>query len=331
MATPGSKASSAQLARVASITAATLHSITTVVTRSFVTSVGALPLAFMRYTLGSLLLLVAAAAMSAGGGKPLRVKLRDLPLLAAVGILYCTILPIFFTSALNEIPAARGSLLYATAPLFALGFAHAMKKDRLGLRQNIGIALTIIGIGVIASHRSGINRGNLKGDLLMLGAAFSIAASGVLTKPALARYSSFTVVTYRMLIGATMLLPVALFTDGFFFAKMVSYTPSTWAALGVLGISGGALGGFLWTYAYGYLAPGEVLMYHNLSPVITMLLSTIFLGEKLSTTFIIAFVIVISGVILGGYRKKGHGLAPTAEKQLPATPVHPDRRGVGRG
>jgi drug/metabolite transporter (DMT)-like permease len=72
-----------------------------------------------------------------------------------------------------------------------------------------------------------------------------------------------------------------------------------------LGIFGGAIGYFLWTFALTRLSPTQVAVFVNLNPMIATLLGATLLAEKLTGIFIAGFVAVLAGVLLVNLRGRG--------------------------
>jgi drug/metabolite transporter (DMT)-like permease len=72
-----------------------------------------------------------------------------------------------------------------------------------------------------------------------------------------------------------------------------------------LGIFGGAIGYFLWTFALTRLSPTQVAVFVNLNPMIATLLGATLLAEKLTGIFIAGFAAVLAGVLLVNLRGRG--------------------------
>ena len=144
--------------------------------------------------------------------------------------------------------------------------------------------------------------GTLAGDRLMLVTALCGAAYGVLAKRAFARYNALTVTTYAMVLGTLLLLPAAL-VEG-----LVGVLPQldrqTVALLVFLGVFGGSLGFFLWTFALTRLTPTQVAVYINLNPLVAMVLAATLLAEHLTITFVASFGAVLLGVLLVNWPKR---------------------------
>ena len=144
--------------------------------------------------------------------------------------------------------------------------------------------------------------GTLAGDGLMLVTALCGAAYGVLAQRAFARYNALTVTTYAMVFGTLLLLPAAL-VEG-----LVGVLPQldgqTVALLVFLGVFGGALGFFLWTFALSRLTPTQVAVYINLNPLVAMVLAAALLAEHLTIIFVAGFGAVLMGVLLVNWPKR---------------------------
>jgi drug/metabolite transporter (DMT)-like permease len=118
----------------------------------------------------------------------------------------------------------------------------------------------------------------------------------------LKKYKAITVTTYAMLTGTCLLIP-AVWVEGF----SQALTKVDLQAAGLilfLGICGGALGYFLWTFALAHLTPTQVAVYVNLNPMVAAILGAALLAEKLTLIFIAGFVAVLIGVLLVNWPTK---------------------------
>lgn len=89
-------------------------------------------------------------------------------------------------------------------------------------------------------------------------------------------------------------------------SALVRMTPDTMMLVLFLGIFGGAIGYFLWTFALARLSPTQVAVYVNVNPMIATILGATLLAEKLTGVFVTGFAAVLAGVLLvnipGGIR-----------------------------
>jgi drug/metabolite transporter (DMT)-like permease len=160
----------------------------------------------------------------------------------------------------------------------------------------VGLALAERGLG----WQGGL--GSLVGDALMLVTALCGAAYGVLAKRAFTRYNALTVTTYAMVLGTLLLVPLAL-VEGLV-GVLPQLDQQTVALLVFLGVFGGALGFFLWTFALTRLTPTQVAVYINLNPLVAMVLAAALLAERLTIIFAAGFSAVLLGVLLVNWPKR---------------------------
>lgn len=195
--------------------------------------------------------------------------------------------------------ASRGALMLATMPLLSVLLARAAKRERLSIRQMCGVLMTIAGVGVALAERGLIFVGtslSLAGDALMLVTALCGAVYGALAKRMLTRYKALTITAYAMVLGTLLLIPVAVVEDPS--SALAGMHTDTVMLVLFLGIFGGAIGYFLWTFALTHLSPTQVAVYVNLNPMIATLLGATLLAEKLTGIFIASFAAVLAGVLL---------------------------------
>ena len=290
-------------ANAGAFVAAALFGASVVAVRVAVQDVPPLSLAVLRFGQGGLLLVVVLLLVG-GRGMP-RVKYRDLPLLVLLGAVLFAVFPVTFNASLRLIGASRGALLLATIPLWSALLARIARSERLVPRQVVGVFLSLGGVG-LALVEGGVGRqgglGTLAGDALMLVTALCGAAYAVLAQRAFARYGALTVTTYAMVLGTLLLLPFGLAED------LVGVLPrldgQTVALLAFLGVFGGALGFFLWTFALTRLTPTQVAVYINLNPLVAMVLAAALLSERLTVAFASGFGLVLLGVLLVNWPKR---------------------------
>jgi drug/metabolite transporter (DMT)-like permease len=286
----------------AAFIASVLFGASVVATRMAVGSIPPLSLAFLRFGQGGVILLIALLILRPG---LLRIKLSDLPYLTLLGAVLFTIFPITFNVSLKYTEASRGALMLATVPLWSAGLARIARSEHLRLRQVGGIIVALVGVAVVLAERGLTWQGGswaLVGDLLMLLTAICGAIYGVLAQKMLKKYNALTVTTYAMLIGSCLLIPAA-FVEGFSQA-LTKIDLQTASLIMFLGICGGAVGYFLWTFALAHLTPTQVAVYINLNLMVATILGAALLAEKLTQVFIAGFVAVLIGVLLVNWPTK---------------------------
>jgi drug/metabolite transporter (DMT)-like permease len=105
-----------------------------------------------------------------------------------------------------------------------------------------------------------------------------------------------------MVLGTLLLLPAAL-AEGLTEVP-TRLDPQTAALVVFLGIFGGALAFFLWTFALRRLTPTQVAVYINLNPLVATVLAAALLAERLTATFAVGFGAVVLGVLLVNWPRR---------------------------
>ena len=283
--------------------AAILFGASVVAVRVAVQDIPPFTLAILRFGQGGFLLLLLLLIWTRD---LLRIRWRDVPYLVLLGVIFFTIFPVIFNASLRLTEASRGALMLATMPLWSVLLARVAKRERLSTRQISGVLLTIAGVGVVLAERGlsfAATSLSLVGDALMLVTAVCGAVYGVLAKRMLTRYKAMTVTAYTMMFGTLLLVPAAFFED--FSSVMARMRPDTVMLVLFLGIFGGAIGYFLWTFALTRLSPTQVAVYANLNPMVATLLGATLLAEKLTGMFMAGFAAVLAGVLLVNLRGRG--------------------------
>jgi len=280
--------------------AAILFGASVVAVRVAVQDIPPLTLAILRFGQGGFLLLLLLLIWARD---LLRVDRRDVPYLILLGAIFFTIFPVTFNTSLRLTEASRGAMMLATMPLWSVLLARVATGEHLNIRQTCGVLLTFAGVGVVLAERGltfvGTNL-SLAGDALMLVTALCGAVYGVLAKRMLTRYKALTVTAYAMVLGTLLLVPAAFVEDPF--SALERMRTETVMLVLFLGIFGGAIGYFLWTFALTRLSPTQVAVYVNLNPMIATLLGVTLLAEKLTGIFVVGFAAVLAGVLLVNLR-----------------------------
>jgi drug/metabolite transporter (DMT)-like permease len=276
--------------------AAILFGASVVAVRVAVQDIPPLTLAILRFGQGGFLLLLLLLIWARD---LLRIGWRDVPYLVLLGVIFFTIFPVTFNTGLRLTEASRGALMLATMPLWSVLLARMATREHLSFRQICGVLLAFAGVGVVLAERGLTFVGtslSLAGDALMLVTAICGAVYGVLAKRMLTRYRALSVTAYTMMFGTLLLMPFTFLEDPC--SALARMRTDTVMLVLFLGIFGGAIGYFLWTFALTRLSPTQVAVYINLNPMIATLLGVTLLAEKLTGIFVAGFAAVFAGVLL---------------------------------
>ncbi len=151
-------------------------------------------------------------------GNPLFQKLSDLKfrdwidlfLLSCIG----TALPLLFiVIGFTHASALEGGFILQLNGVAALIFAVLLLRERIRLRQSLGILLLLLGSTLVifkGTQGGAVERGGL-GDLFILAGAIGLGFGFIPAKRLSERVQTLQLTALRLLLGAATLIPVAAF------------------------------------------------------------------------------------------------------------------------
>ena len=162
------------------------------------------PLVFMalRFALGGLLLFGVLRAFEPAS----RLKRRDLLPMAALGCFGVAAAQTGFTYGVSMTSAASTGLIFATGPVWGLLLGAVLGLERPTRWGILGVALCVVGVGVVVLEGLGAEGDSLVGDLAVLGAAVCVGAYSVLSMPLLERHSPLAVAAYPIILSVPLLV-----------------------------------------------------------------------------------------------------------------------------
>lgn len=260
-------------------------------------------LALLRYLFASVTM-VAVALLRRVLGRPFQApRWRDLPAIAALGMLGFTV----YHTALNygqvTVTAGGASFLVETAPVFATLMAAAFLGERLSIWGWAGLLVSLGGAALIAVGEAGGLRLD-PGALLVLLAAASGAGYFTLQRPYLRRYSPLELTAYALWTGTLLM---SIWAPGL--PGQVAAAPlETTLAVAYLGILPGALGYVTYAYVLRHLPVAQTTSLLYLVPLATLPIAWVWLGEVPHVTAVAGGLLTLGGVLLvqrGGRAPKG--------------------------
>lgn len=236
--------------------------------------------------------------------KQLRLPKRvDVPLLCSVGLLQIAFYLLLVNVALKFVPAGQSSILSYSTPLIVTPIACFWFKEQLTPLKSIGLFLGLGGILLLFSPWS-MNWHDhylLLGNGLLLTAAISMATAMLHIRFATWHSSALQLLPWQLLLAA---IPTILFAWIIDPHPTIILNQSFWSCLIYLGLI---------ATAFGYWASMQVTKTLPVSttsvcllavPVISLLSSMFFLGEHLSLTVFIAFILILCGLICVVFPKR---------------------------
>jgi drug/metabolite transporter (DMT)-like permease len=223
---------------------------------------------------------------------------RTMLALLGLGVLGNGVYQFFFVEGIAHTRASDTALVVAATPAFIAIIGRVRGLERVNLRGAIGIALSLVGIGlvVLSTAESSDARSSLTGDLLVLVGSMAWAVYTVLLKPYTERVSGLQLSALTMTGGALTLLVIA--APAIAHAPWSSVTAIGWSALVYSGVFALVIAYYFWYHGVRVLGPTRTAMYSNLQPVIAVLMAWVLLHETPTPWQILGAVSIMSGLLL---------------------------------
>ncbi|WP_391206832.1 DMT family transporter [Psychrobacillus sp. L4] len=228
------------------------------------------------------------------GGKIHLPKKEDILKILLIGWIGISVYHISITFGQLTVSAGTTGMLIGSAPIFTTIIAVIVLKERLGTIGWIGLSLGFLGILMIALGTGSSSSGISKGVFLVLLAAVSTAIFFVFQKPLLKKYNPIELTAYLTWAGT---LPFLIFMPGLL--QDIQHA-SMEANLSViyLGIFPTAIAYITWASALSLGNASTVSNMLYIEPVVSIIVSWIWLHELPAPISIVGGIVAISSVIL---------------------------------
>jgi drug/metabolite transporter (DMT)-like permease len=263
---------------------------TPVVTRLAVENLQPLLVAVLRTVLAGLI----AAPILLATRRSLPVARRARRLLLVSAVTGFVAFPILFTLGQERTSATHGAIILAALPVFTGAYAALVARRRPARAWLAGCGVALAGEVAIVALRSGGGDAEptLAGDLLILAAAL-VVALGYVAGALLGRggYPSAATTFWGVVIGAVLVAPLLLVTDG-----AANADATSWAAVVFLAVVTSIVGyvGWYWALARGGIQRIATIQF--IQPISGIALAALVLGERLTPQLAAAAAVVLAGV-----------------------------------
>lgn len=197
---------------------------------------------------------------------------------------------------LLETPPGTAAVLIAIVPLLTFALAIAQGQERFRLQGLVGGIIAVAGVAIVFADRVSANVPATSLVLLLLGTV-CIAESGVIAKW-IPRSDPFGTNAVAMLTGAALLLPLSFVAGE---PRVLPSTLPTWAAVAYLIVFGSVAMFALYLFTIERWTASAVSYITLLLPLVTIPLSALLFGERITPLLIVGGAIVLAGVYVGAF------------------------------
>ena len=253
------------------------------------------PLAYngVRVTIAAVALIAIAAAM----GKPWPGRRLALTLML-LGMLGNGLYQVLFIEGIAHTLAGNAALVLAATPAFVALIGWMRGVERISRRGMVGIAISVLGIGLVVGGRAPIGAGasTVFGDLLVLAGCVCWATFTVLVKPFTERVDAVQVSALTMAGGSIPLLAIS--APAIAATNWRTVDLPVWGAILFSGLGALVIAYLCWYRGVRVLGPTRTSMYGNLQPIVALVFAWALLHEMPTATQGLGAASIITGLLL---------------------------------
>ena len=241
---------------------------------------------------------IALFALQAASGRLTLPPRRDLPVLISITLLHMVGFNLLASWGLGLVPTGRTVVLAYTTPLWVTPAAAFLLHEPLTPRRAVGVVVGLAGLVSLFNPLT-FDWGDHKvvlGNLAIVVAAFLWAASIVHIRAHRWRSTPFVLIPWETLLTTVILIPIALASTPL---PHVDWSPRFVLLLVYLGIPGTAIAYWAVAMASRHLPAVTTSLGLLATPVVSVITATLWLGEPVTLSLVLAIVLVLGGVAIG--------------------------------
>jgi drug/metabolite transporter (DMT)-like permease len=240
----------------------------------------------------------------------------DVPVVLSIALLHMVGFVVLANVGLALVPTGRAVVLAYTTPLWVTPAAGIFLHERLTPRRVIGVVTGIVGLMVLfnplafdwSDHRA------VLGNLAIVGAAMLWAANIVHIRGHRWRATPFELLPWEMLLATLVLVPLAFLSGA---VATVTWTGPLVALMLYSAVVGAALAYWALAVASRDLPAITTSLGLLATPVLSIVVATLWLGETVTPSLAVAVLLVLGGIAVGATAPRGVRGTPTGRE--PAT------------
>jgi drug/metabolite transporter (DMT)-like permease len=225
------------------------------------------------------------------------LKLRDTWPFLYLGFFGVVVNQGLFTVGLNYTTSDHSAVLIAIGPIIILLLARALKLEALTVAKVIGMAISFVGVYLLETEQgSPAHSPLLMGDIITFGGVIGFSIYAVLGKRVAAQYDSIAMNTFNCLAAALLLLPLTI--RQVIHLDWQSVALGGWLGMAYMAVGSSVAAYTIFYWVLRYMTASRVGAVSYFQPVIAILLSMAFLGERPSRMLLEGTSLVLLGVFL---------------------------------
>jgi RarD protein len=264
-----------------------------VATKTVLNEIKPVTIIILRLILASILLTIIALSTR----KKFSINLKShgwIFILALVAVFHLWIQ----VTGLQYTTAANTGWIIGTAPIFMAILGFFFYKEKITPLQFLGILVALAGLLLLIGKGDITNIGLIenKGDLLVLGSAFTWGVYSMVNKKISLSYSPLMTILYLFLMMAAIIIPFNLNTETI--NSVINLSFSSWMWILFLGIFCSGIAYVIWAQALRDMESAKVGAFLYFEPLVTVIAAWFFLQEEITLLMIFSGVLITAGVFI---------------------------------
>lgn len=206
--------------------------------------------------------------------------------------------------------AIDGSLITAITPILIVIAGVAFLKEKVTKLERVGLAITVSGSVIIILqplvNRTALSWEHAFGNFLILLSGVVWTSYVILSKVEFKKHSPFIITAVSFFTGLVIIAPLALFETNFQIINSPFFLLNSPALGGVLymAIPSSIVAYLTFELGLKRIEASEATVFAYLQPVFAAPLAFFWLGEKISSGFLIGACVIVLGIILAEYQPR---------------------------
>jgi len=253
------------------------------------------PVAFTGLRVGTAAVFLLAVAFARGR---FTLPRRDVIGLLLLGVIGNGLYQLFFVHGVARTRAGNAALIVAAAPAFIALFARVRGLERVRRLTLVGIALSVLGVGLViaGSARPANGEVTLLGSTLVFFGVLCWSVYTIMLQPYTKRIDVIRLAAITMVGGAVPLLIAS--TPALIATNWSVVGRGGWLALFYSSVISMGVAYFFWYRGLRVLGPTRTAVYANLQPIIALAVAWAFLGEIPTIFQGVGAATIVAGVFL---------------------------------
>ena len=259
------------------------------------------PYNITRLLLASLLSLVLLAL----SGKYRRMARADFWALFRISLIGFFVFQYFFIEGIQRTTAGNAAFMLCLMPVSVLLLNKLYGLEKMTRAILIGISCSVVGIVLIvigAGREISLAGSHLLGSVFLVISQAGYAYYTVFSRELLARYSTYQITAFLLLMTSALLLVVS--APDMLRVDWVALPAAAWGSILYSGLLALFLCNFLWIWATGIIGTSRTAIFINISPVFAVIAGYFMLGETFGLLQFAGAALVFYGVHVTRHRKR---------------------------